>query len=74
MASEANLIEAFAILEDPRNQNPDDVESATNTIRTADKADVRKARKKYNSTTATPMPEKKQAGGRVYAPRKIMHY
>jgi hypothetical protein len=72
MASEANLIEAFAILEDPRKENPADVESATNTIRTADKEEVKAARKKYDSTKASPI--KMQAGGRVYAPRKIMHY
>jgi len=72
MASEANLIEAFAILEDPRKENPADVESATNTIRNADKEDVRAARKKYNSTKASPI--EKQAGGRIYAPRKAMHY
>lgn len=73
MASEANLIEAFAILEDPRKENPADVESATNTIRNADKAEVKAARKEYNSTKKV-SPIKKQAGGRVYAPRKAMHY
>ncbi len=72
MASKANLIEAFAILEDPRKENPADVESATNTIRNADKEDVRAARKEYNLTKASPI--EKQAGGRIYAPRKVMHY